>query len=86
MISSVIVRLSEFAEVPHLLSQLETCSQIEVGVLVGGRSLPLTLEAHGNHESEALYEWIRHLPGVDFIDIVFVYFDEMVGIGETDSF
>lgn len=41
-----------------------------------GRWLPVAMEAGDAAQSRALHDWLRALPGVVFVDIVYVNFDE----------
>jgi hypothetical protein len=41
-----------------------------------GRWLPVALEAADNAESRNLHDWLNALPGVDFVDVVYVDFSE----------
>ena len=47
---------------------------IEVGRAVGEADLPLTLEAETPEAIEQLHQWLRDLPGIQFIDVVCVFF------------
>ena len=77
MISSGIARLSskggDFADV---LAQLSAHPAIEVGELVNQSSLPLTIEAGSPDELERIHDWIRGLPGIEFMDVVFVFLQD----------
>lgn len=42
------------------------------------RWLPVALDANDDTESRALHDWLQALPGVEFVDVVYVNF-------ETDS-
>lgn len=40
------------------------------------RWLPVALEAADDAESRAAHDWLNRLPGVDFVDVVYVNFSE----------
>ena len=40
------------------------------------RWLPVAMEARDDAESRDLHDWLNALPGVDFVDVVYVNFDE----------
>ena len=39
------------------------------------RWLPLVMETSGEAESRDLHDWVRTLPGVEFVDVAYVDFD-----------
>ena len=39
------------------------------------RWLPLVMETSGDAESRDLHDWVRTLPGVEFVDVAYVNFD-----------
>ena len=41
------------------------------------RWLPLVMETAGEAESRELHEWVQKLPGVEFVDVAYVNFDEV---------
>ncbi|MFT5303488.1 MAG: nitrate reductase NapAB chaperone NapD [Mariniblastus sp.] len=86
MISSLIARLNVDARpLAATISEIESQPGIEIGELVDNRLLPVTLESPGSHEMENTTRLIQSLTGVDFVDVVYVHFDEPVipGAGET---
>lgn len=42
-----------------------------------GRWLPVVMEAADDAESRTLHDWVAALPGVAFVDVVHVNFDEL---------
>ena len=40
------------------------------------RWLPVAMEARDDAASRDLHDWLNALPGVDFVDVVYVNFDE----------
>lgn len=43
-----------------------------------GRWLPVAMEAGDDAQSRDLHEWLHALPGVEFVDVVYVNFDDKV--------
>lgn len=41
-----------------------------------GRWLPVAMEAHDDDASRDLHDWLQSLPGVEYVDVVSVNFDE----------
>ena len=41
-----------------------------------GRWLPVAMEARDDRESRDLHDWIHTLPAVEFVDVVYVNFDD----------
>ena len=41
------------------------------------RWLPLVMETSGDTESRELHDWVKALPGVEFVDVAYVNFDEV---------
>ena len=41
------------------------------------RWLPLVMETCGEAESRELHDWVQTLPGVEFVDVAYVNFDEV---------
>ena len=40
-----------------------------------GRWLPVAVEARDDAESRALHDWVEALPGVEFVDVVYVNYE-----------
>jgi hypothetical protein len=57
----------------NVIAKLERDSRITLGQDMSGR-LPIVTETAGPHESEALFDWLFELPGVRFVDVVYVDF------------
>lgn len=74
MISSVVARLESNSHLSQVCSKLEGHSAVELGPVVDGICLPLTLEAETPEELEDLHKWLRDQPGIEFVDVVCVYF------------
>lgn len=77
MIASAVIRFETASEKSPALRMLAGHSQIETGELVDEHSLPVTLEASDDQELEQLHDWVGSLPGVVFVDVVFVCFDSV---------
>lgn len=41
-----------------------------------GRRVPVVVETAGSHEDQAVWQWIHDLPGVQFVDVACVHFDD----------
>ena len=77
MISSVIAKLNcAPTDCLQLTQKLSAHPALEVGEIVGGHSLPITIDASGNQETEAITRWMQQLDGISFVDVVFVHFEE----------
>ena len=75
MTSGLVVTLDPDApEWDSALSALESSAAFTVGEPNGDR-LPLALEAEDAAASERWTEWLRQLPGVCGVEIVFVHWD-----------
>ena len=76
MISSVVVRVASEGAVADVAERLATDPRIETGTPLDGGAIPLAIEAETAEEMERAHQWLRTLPGVSFVDVVCVYFDE----------
>lgn len=77
MISSVIAKLNcDTKECMQLTEKLSAHPALEVGEIVGGHSLPITIDTSGNQETEAITRWMLQQDGISFVDVVFVHFEE----------
>jgi len=77
MISSVIAKLNpEDPAKQQALDQIASHPALEVGELVDGRSLPITIESQGNDETEEITRWLMALESVEFVDVVYVHFED----------
>jgi len=75
-ISGLILTLSNDAE---LAAQVIATLSTRVEFMPGERNarwLPVAMEARDDAESRDLHDWLNALPGVDFVDVVYVNFDE----------
>lgn len=82
MIASLVatLKIDGGLQLEETLGQLRQRTEIEIGQLYGHR-LPITLEAAGTYEMEALTQWVQGLEGVVFVDIIFASLDSS-GAGE----
>ena len=77
MIGSVIANFSNNADmVRRAIDCIQQRPEFEMGALVDGRKLPITIEAHSERELEDATDWLRSVQGVDHVDVVFVYFGD----------
>ena len=77
MISSVIAKLNrQSPSLSQTIHQIAQRSGLEIGELVDHRLLPLTIDLPGNVETENTTRWLQSLPDVEFVDVVFVHFEE----------
>lgn len=77
MISGVVATLNcEAADCRPLVAQISQHSCLEVGELVDNRKLPVTIESTGRKETEELTRWLMSIPGVAFVDVIYVHFDD----------
>lgn len=72
MISSVVARFTAQADVDRTIDAIVTRDGFEVGELIDGRLLPITIEASNNEDTEIATRWIQELPGVAQVDVTFV--------------
>lgn len=74
MISSVVARLTESEALSAVLAVITEWPQVEIGQAVQGIALPLTFETGSAEEMELLHDRLRGIEGVQFVDVVCVYF------------
>ena len=74
--SGLVITLSSDAELAaHALTQLSARPEF----MPGGRTdrwLPVAMEARDDSASRDLHDWLQALPGVDYVDVVSVHFEE----------
>lgn len=76
LISSLVLTLAdEPAPRAAAIARLRAHPALELGE-VNDRWLPAAMEAADDRESRALHDWIGALPGVVFVDVVAVHFDD----------
>jgi hypothetical protein len=75
-VSGLVITLSEKDEERRAaLSALQNESQIEVGE-GAGRRLPIVVDTPSSIEDRRIWEWLHSLPGVRFVDVACVHFDD----------
>lgn len=77
MISSVIAKLTQ-VETTQATTRLEIAEHphLEVGELIENRLLPITIDAPNRQEMESTTRWLQSRVGVEFVDVVFVHFED----------
>lgn len=88
MISSVIARLSaEPCSHAATIDQIAAHPNMETGELIDNRLLPITIDSPNKHEMENMTRWLQARDAVEFVDVVFVHFedDEELETGRIDS-
>lgn len=77
MISSVICELcSDESRRQHTLAEIDGHPHLESGNLVDFRKLPVVIDAEDAKQSKSVTEWLQQLDGVEFVDVVFVHFED----------
>lgn len=78
MISSVIANLaSEQTLANEAILEIKSRRGFEVGQLIDGKKLPVTIELPNNNDLEEATQWMQSLEGVEFVDVAFVYLEEL---------
>ena len=72
----VITLSSDSAEAAKAFTALSARPEFVFGER-NDRWLPLVMETSGDVESRELHDWIQALPGVEFVDVAYVNFDEV---------
>jgi hypothetical protein len=82
-ISGLILTLEDdAAERDAAIALLRQQPELEPGQLAG-RWLPVVMETASNSESHVLHDWLSSLPGVAYVDVVAVGFEELPPEGEA---
>ena len=58
------------------MEAIESNGDLEAGELTENGLLPITIEADDSEKMEATTRWLQSLQGVEFVDVVFVHFEE----------
>ena len=75
--SGLVITLSmNAAEAAKAMTALSARQEFAFGER-NDRWLPLVMETSGDAESHELHNWIQGLPGVEFVDVAYVNFDEV---------
>jgi len=78
MISSVIATLiGDPGPVAQALDKIGSHPAFEVGELIEGRRVPITIETNSSDAMEQATDWLLSQDGVEFVDVVFVHFGEV---------
>ena len=78
-ISGLVLTLSKDEKAAEKAFQaLSSRGELECGAPMGGK-LPAIADTPGADEDRELWKWMNDLPGVDFVDVVFIAFDEEIG-------
>ncbi len=77
MIASVIAHLTvNESTFEKALGSIRENYHVEIGELIDGRLLPMTIEANTADELDDFHRRLCTLKEVEFVDVVFVQFDE----------
>jgi hypothetical protein len=75
IVSGLLVTLAGNAKRAGILRALRRRPEFTTG-RVNGRWLPVAMEAPDDAASRDLHDWLSALPGVEFVDVVCVSFDD----------
>lgn len=83
IVSGLLVTLSGISDRSIVVGSMRSRAELTVGEL-HDRWLPVALEACDDAQSRELHDWIGAQPGVEFVDVVSVSFDdsEPGGVGD----
>ena len=85
MIASVVVTFDQdspsFADD---ITKLSSDDSIQLGDLIEGRKLPLTIDSADKRSTEQINEWISQLDAVVSVDVVFVHFGDETEQSEAE--
>jgi len=73
-ISGLVVTMDD-AGVASVLAALRADPRITLGPPAGVRQ-PVVIETAGPAEDDAVWAWLRSIPGVRFVDVAYVHFDQ----------
>ena len=75
-ISGLVITLSEKArERSVALAALAEDRRIEIGEATESR-LPIVVDTPSSEEDRHVWEWLHNLPGVVFVDVACIHFDD----------
>lgn len=72
MISSVVANLDSQFPIDATIAEIVSCAEMETGELIDDRLLPITIESADNKLMEQKLRWLQQLPGICFVDVVYV--------------
>lgn len=77
MIASVVAHLDlSESTLAEALQSFDGNPHIELGQLIDGRLLPMTIEANSGEELDEIHHRLCSLNAVDFIDVVYVHLED----------
>lgn len=76
MISSLLLRISPEADYELLREKLAAMPGLEVGARTDTDRLPIVIETSDSATANQIYQQLCELPGILFVDIVAVFFDD----------
>ena len=81
MIASVVATLTDDVQQSQsTLDDIVARPEIEIGeVNPTERRIPLTIDSPDRNDVESVTRWLQEQPGVVFVDVVFVHFEETDG-------
>ena len=75
-VSGLVVSLAESPELRQLaIDAIDQESRIDIGVIESQR-MSIAVDTHSSEEDKELWQWLTNLPGVDFVDVVMVGFED----------
>ena len=77
MIAGVIAQLNSLdpSSIADTIQEIESHPQLDSGNLTSQNRLPVTIDSPDQYDLEAATDWLRSRRCVDFVDVVFVHFD-----------
>ena len=79
MIASLVVTLKPNCDqLDYTICQLGKHSNIEVGELVKGYRLPVTIESNDAGQLDQITQWIQNLISVAGVDVIYIHFDDSI--------
>ena len=77
MIASLVVTFLHDADrSSEVIQEILAKPQIEIGEYSNtSRRIPMTIDSPTPADLEDITQWVRDLPGVEFVDVIFVHFE-----------
>ena len=83
-ISGLVITLSEQADLARsAVQQIRGNAQVRLGDREG-RRIPLVLDTPDPSTDKRTWNWLNELPGVTWVDVVFIHFDAAEHPGRPD--
>ena len=77
-VSGLVVTLADQSGVrENAINAIRNEPRIEIGVTQSGR-MAIVVDTASDEEDKQLWQWLNRLPGVAFVDVVMVGFEERV--------